>query len=136
VQVKAFGLNRPEITTRLGYSPNVTFPRILGIECFGVIADSVNAALPAGTTVAAVMGEMGREFDGGYAEYALLPDELLMPVSTGLDRAVFGALPETYLTAWGAMLALGIPEDGRPQTLLVRGGSSSVGTAAVSLARD
>lgn len=91
MQVKAFGLNRSEIMTRLGYSPDVTFPRILGIECVGVIADSVNAALPAGTTVAAVMGEMGRQFDGGYAEYALLPDELPMPVSTGLDWAVFGA---------------------------------------------
>ena len=133
VQVKASGLNRSEIMTRLGYSPTVTFPRILGIECVGVVADSVSAALPAGTTVAAVMGEMGREFDGGYAEYALLPDELLIPVSTGLDWAVFGALPETYLTAWGAMQALGIPRDRLPRTLLVRGGSSSMGTAAASL---
>jgi NADPH:quinone reductase-like Zn-dependent oxidoreductase len=136
VQVKAFGLNRSEIMTRLGFSPNVTFPRILGIECVGVIADSVNPALPAGTTVAAVMGEMGREFDGGYAEYALLPDDLLIPVGTDLEWPVFGALPETYLTAWGAMQAFGIPGDGRPRTLLVRGGSSSVGMAALSLARD
>lgn len=136
MQVKAFGLNRSEIMTRLGYSPDVTFPRILGIECVGGHRGLVNAALPAGTTVAAVTGEMGREFDGGYAEYALLPDELLMPVSTDLAWAVFGALPETYLTAWGAMQALGIPEDGRPRTLLVRGGSSSVGMAAVSLACD
>jgi NADPH:quinone reductase-like Zn-dependent oxidoreductase len=136
VQVKAFGLNRSEIMTRLGYSPNVTFPRILGIECVGVIAGSINSALPAGTRVAAVMGEMGREFDGGYAEYALLPDDLLIPVGTGLDWPVFAALPETYLTAWGAMQAFGIPQDGRPRTLLVRGGSSALGMAALSLARD
>ena len=136
VQVKAFGLNRSEIMTRLGYSPDVGFPRILGIECVGVIADSLNPALPAGTTVAAVMGEMGRAFDGGYAEYALLPDDLLIPVSTGLDWPVLGALPETYLTAWGAMQAFAIPDDGRPRALLVRGGSSSVGMAALSLARD
>ena len=136
VQVKASGLNRSEIMTRLGFSPDVTFPRILGIECVGVIAGSVNPALSAGTTVAAVMGEMGRAFDGGYAEYALLPDELLIPVGTGLDWPVLGALPETYLTAWGAMQALGIPGDGQPRTLLVRGGSSSVGLAALSLARD
>ena len=136
VQVKASGLNRSEIMTRLGFSPNVTFPRILGIECVGVIAGSVNPALSAGTTVAAVMGEMGRAFDGGYAEYALLPDELLIPVSTSLDWPVLGALPETYLTAWGAMQAFGIPGDGQPRTLLVRGGSSSVGLAALSLARD
>jgi len=136
VQVKASGLNRSEIMTRLGFSPDVTFPRILGIECVGVIAGSVNPALPAGTTVAAIMGEMGRAFDGGYAEYALLPDELLIPVGTGLDWPVLGALPETYLTAWGAMQAFGIPGDGQPRTLLVRGGSSSVGLAALSLARD
>jgi len=136
VQVKASGLNRSEIMTRLGYSPDVRFPRILGIECVGVIADSVNPALASGTTVAAVMGEMGRAFDGGYAEYALLPDELLIPVSTGLDWPVFGALPETYLTAWGAMQAFAIPGDGQLRTLLVRGGSSSVGLAALSLARD
>ena len=136
VQVKAFGLNRSEIMTRLGYSPDVRFPRILGIECVGVIADSVNPALASGTTVAAVMGEMGRAFDGGYAEYALLPDELLIPVSTGLDWPVFGALPETYLTAWGAMQAFAIPGDGQLRTLLVRGGSSSVGMAALSLAGD
>jgi len=82
------------------------------------------------------MGEMGREFDGGYAEFALLPDELLIPVDTSLDWPVLAALPETYLTAWGAMRALGIPGDGQPRTLLVRGGSSSVGMAALSLARD
>jgi NADPH:quinone reductase-like Zn-dependent oxidoreductase len=136
VRVKAAGLNRSEIMTRLGFSPNVTFPRILGIECVGVIAGSVNPALPAGTTVAAIMGEMGREFDGGYAEYALVPDELLIPVDTSLDWPVLGALPETYLTAWGAMQAFGIPGDGQPRTLLVRGGSSSLGLAALSLARD
>lgn len=136
VQVKAAGLNRSEIMTRLGLSPSVTFPRILGIECVGVIAGSLNPALPAGTKVAAVMGEMGREFDGGYAEFALLPDELLIPVDTGLDWPVLAALPETYLTAWGALRALAIPGDGQPRTLLVRGGSSSVGMAALSLARD
>jgi NADPH:quinone reductase-like Zn-dependent oxidoreductase len=49
------------------------------------------------------MGQMGRAFDGGYAEYALLRDELLIPVGTSLGWPVLGALPETYLTAWGAM---------------------------------
>ena len=98
--------------TRLGFSPNVTFPRILGIECVGVIAASVNAALPAGTTAAAIIGEMGREFDGGYAECALLPDELLIPVGSSLDWPVLGALPETYLTAWARCRPSGSPATG------------------------
>jgi NADPH:quinone reductase-like Zn-dependent oxidoreductase len=134
VQVKGFGLNRSELMTRQGHSPNVRFPRILGIECVGVVAESSDSALPTGIAVAAVMGEMGREFDGGYAEFALLPNDLLIPVSTSLDWEVFAALPETYLTAYGSLEAMGIAGSG--QALLVRGGTSSVGMAALSLAAD
>ncbi|MBO0877656.1 MAG: zinc-binding dehydrogenase, partial [Pseudonocardia sp.] len=81
----------------------------------------------------AVMGEMGREFDGGYAEYALLPNSLLMPLTTTLPWDVLAALPETYLTAQGSLDALGVlPRcQGR---LLIRGGTSSVGMAAASIA--
>lgn len=85
----------------------MTFPRVLGIECVGIVAASTDRVLPDGTTVAAVMGEMGREFDGGYAEYALLPNSLLMPVATTLPWDVLAALPETYLTAQGSLDALG-----------------------------
>jgi NADPH:quinone reductase-like Zn-dependent oxidoreductase len=130
VRVKGAGLNRSELRTRQGHSPNVTFPRVLGIECVGVVAASTDPGLPEGTTVAAVMGEMGREFDGGYAEYALLPNSLLMPVTTTLPWDVLAALPETYLTAQGSLDALGV-ERGR---LLIRGGTSSVGMAAASIA--
>jgi NADPH:quinone reductase-like Zn-dependent oxidoreductase len=131
VRVRGAGLNRSELRTRQGHSPNVRFPRVLGIECVGVVAESTDPALPEGTTVAAVMGEMGREFDGGYAEYALLPNALLMPIKTGLSWDVLAALPETYLTAQGALDAVGIAPGTR---LLIRGGTSSVGLAAASIA--
>ena len=130
VRVEGAGLNRSELRTRQGHSPNVLFPRVLGIECVGTVVASTDPALPEGTTVAAVMGEMGRDFDGGYAEYALLPNELLMPITTTLPWDVLAALPETYLTARGALDALGITA-GR---LLIRGGTSSVGMAAASIA--
>ncbi|GAA3435128.1 zinc-binding dehydrogenase [Kutzneria kofuensis] len=130
VRVKGAGLNRSELRTRQGHSPNVAFPRVLGIECVGIVAVSTDPRLPEGTTVAAVMGEMGREFDGGYAEYALLPNSLLMPIATTLPWDVMAALPETYLTAQGALDALGAVR-GR---LLIRGGTSSVGMAAASIA--
>ncbi|MGW2522486.1 zinc-binding dehydrogenase [Streptomyces sp. NPDC001617] len=133
VRVKGAGLNRSELRTRQGHSPSVTFPRVLGIECVGVVADSTDPQLPEGTTVAAVMGEMGREFDGGYAEYALLPNSLLMPVTTTLPWDVLAALPETYLTAQGSLDALGIAPGGKGR-LLIRGGTSSVGMAAASIA--
>jgi NADPH:quinone reductase-like Zn-dependent oxidoreductase len=133
VQVKGAGLNRSELRTRQGHSPNVTFPRVLGIECVGIVATSTDPLLPDGTTVAAVMGEMGREFDGGYAEYALLPNSLLMPVTTTLPWDVLAALPETYLTAQGSLDALGVVPGGQ-ERLLIRGGTSAVGMAAASIA--
>jgi NADPH:quinone reductase-like Zn-dependent oxidoreductase len=133
VQVKGAGLNRSELRTRQGHSASVTFPRVLGIECVGLVAASTDPMLPEGTTVAAVMGEMGRAFDGGYAEYALLPNALLMPVTTTLPWDILAALPESYLTAQGSLDALGIMPD-RAGRLLIRGGTSSVGMAAASIA--
>jgi len=133
VQVQGAGLNRSEVRTRQGHSPSVTFPRVLGIECVGIIAASTDPRLPAGAAVAAVMGEMGRQFDGGYAEYALLPNSLLMPVTTTLPWEVLAALPETYLTARGSLDALGVGPGARGR-LLIRGGTSSVGLAAASIA--
>ena len=131
VRVQGAGLNRSELRTRQGHSPNVMFPRVLGIECVGIVAVSTDPRVPEGTTVAAVMGEMGREFDGGYAEYALLPNSLLMPITTTLPWDVLAALPETYLTAQGALDTLGAVSG---QRLLIRGGTSSVGMAAASIA--
>jgi NADPH:quinone reductase-like Zn-dependent oxidoreductase len=131
VLVRGAGLNRSELRTRQGHSPNVTFPRVLGVECVGVVVASTDPRLPVGQIVAAVMGEMGREFDGGYAEYALLPNSMLMPVTTTLPWDVLAALPESYLTAQGSLDALGVVAEGR---LLIRGGTSSVGMAAASIA--
>jgi NADPH:quinone reductase-like Zn-dependent oxidoreductase len=133
VRVKGVGLNRSELRTRQGHSPGVTFPRVLGIECVGIVAASTDPVVPEGATVAAVMGEMGRQFDGGYAEYALLPNSLLMPITTTLPWDVLAALPETYLTAQGSLDALGVGTSGQGR-LLIRGGTSSVGMAAASIA--
>jgi NADPH:quinone reductase-like Zn-dependent oxidoreductase len=132
VRVGAFGLNRSEIFTRQGHSGDaVHFPRVLGIECVGTVEESVDAgAPPVGTTVAAVMGRMGRAYDGGYAEYALLPTERLMPLETHLDWPTLGALPETFLTTRGSLDVLDLDPG---QALLVRGATSSVGMAAVGL---
>lgn len=136
VRVAGAGLNRSELRTRRGHSPGVVFPRVLGIECVGTVVASTDSRLPEGTRVAAVMGGMGREFDGGYAEYASLPNALLMPVDTTLPWEVLAALPETYLTGQGALDASGAldPAADRPGRLLIRGGSSSVGLAAASIA--
>ena len=86
IKIKGFGINRSEIFTRQGYSPSVTFPRVLGIECVGLIAESTDESrLPLGQKVLSTMGEMGRAFDGSYAEYVLVPNEQIFPVETDLS---------------------------------------------------
>src|SRR5690349_25070031 len=73
IRVKAFGLNRSELHTRLGLAEGVTFPRVLGIEAAGVVALCPGAEFAVGQQVVAMMGGMGRTFDGGYAEYTCVP---------------------------------------------------------------
>lgn len=64
IKIKGFGLNHSEIFTRKGLSPTVSFPRIPGIECTGIIAESTDPSrFPTGTKVISFMGEMGRAFD-------------------------------------------------------------------------
>ncbi|HYB08367.1 MAG TPA: alcohol dehydrogenase catalytic domain-containing protein, partial [Alphaproteobacteria bacterium] len=69
IHVRAFGLNRSEMFTRQGLSPCVEFPRILGIEAVGLVADAPGTNFKKGDIVATAMGGMGRHFDGSYAEY-------------------------------------------------------------------
>ncbi len=73
IRVKAFGLNRSELFTRQGHSPGVPFPRVLGIEAVGLVEDAPGKEFEKGATVATAMGGMGRQFDGGYAEYTCVP---------------------------------------------------------------
>ena len=134
VRIKGRGVNHSEIFTRDGQSPSVSFPRILGIECVGVIAETTDPKrLPVGEKVISIMGEMGRTFDGGYAEYALLPNQQIYPVTTDLPWEILAALPETYYTAYGSMKNLRITEGSR---ILVRGGTSGVGIAFARLVKS
>src|ERR1700746_2679645 len=75
IRVKAFGLNRSELFTRQGHSPSFKFPRVLGIEAVGVVESAPGGEFRKGDIVATAMGGLGREFDGGYAEYTRGPGE-------------------------------------------------------------
>jgi NADPH:quinone reductase-like Zn-dependent oxidoreductase len=138
IAVRAFGLNRSELHTRLGLSEGVTFPRVLGIEAVGVIDElpdgDPDRSLNRGQQVATMLGGMGRVFDGGYAEYLVVPRRQVIPFTSALPWAVLGAVPETLQTAYGS-LNIGLDLQSG-QTLLIRGGTSALGLAAATLAKD
>jgi NADPH2:quinone reductase len=134
IEVRAAGLNRSELHTRLGLAIGVTFPRVLGIEATGVVAAPAGGELEVGRQVMTMMGGMGRTFDGGYAQYTCVPAGQVIPFHSELDWATLGAVPEMLQTAHGS-LTIGI--DAQPgQTLLIRGGTSSIGLATALLAKD
>lgn len=134
VKIRAFGINRAEIYTRQGHSPGVPFPRIIGIECVGEVADASDSGLKPGQTVVSLMNGMGRQFDGSYAEYALIPAAQVYPIEPpqhyGWDWATLAAVPETWFTAWGSLTTLKLQAG---DALLIRGGSSACGLAALEL---
>ena len=134
IRVRAFGLNRAELFTRQGDSgAAVVFPRIIGIECVGEVVAAPNTDLEAGQKVAAMMGGMGRRYDGSYAEYTRVPRASVFPIITELDWPTLGALPEMFQTCEGSLVTGLRVEPG--QTLLIRGGTSSIGMTTAALAK-
>ena len=133
IRVEAFGVNRSELKLRLGLSVGVSFPRVPGIEAACTVdAAPAGSGLAPGQKVVAMMGDMGRTYDGGYTEYTSVPLSQVIPVDTGLPWEVLGGLPEMVQTAYGS-LTIGL--DLKPgQSVLIRGGTSSMGLAAAALA--
>ncbi len=133
IRVKAFGVNRSEMFTRQGHSPGVKFPRVLGIEAVGVVEDAPGGEFAKGDVVATAMGGLGREINGGYAEYTCVPAGHVQAIKTKLPWETLGALPEMAETAWGSLFRSLRLNSG--ERLLVRGGTTSVGLAAAAIAK-
>lgn len=134
IRVRAFGLNRSELHFRQGVAASGTFPRVPGIEATGLVAAAPGGEFAAGDQVVTMMGGMGRVFDGGYAEYVVVPAGQVITFRSGLPWEHLGAVPEMLQTAYGS-LAVGVrPEPGG--SLLIRGGTSSIGLALIVLAKQ
>lgn len=102
VLVKAFGLNHSEQILRHEEikTSYIQKPVIPGIECVGEVADPGDTRFMKGQKICALMGGMGRSFNGSYAEYALLPEHHVFSIETDLPWEVVGAIPETCFTTW------------------------------------
>lgn len=129
IQVAAAGVNRPDVLQRMGaYAPPAGASDIPGLEVAGTIegGDLDGSGFSVGDSVCALLA------GGGYAERCVAPVGQVLPVPKGLSLIEAAGLPETYFTVWSnvfdrARLAPG-------ETLLVQGGASGIGVAAVQLA--
>jgi len=130
IEVAAAGVNRPDILQRRGrYPPPPGAPAHPGLEVAGVVV-AVGAevdTLRSGDRVCALLA------GGGYAEYCAVPVEQVLPVPAGLSLVEAASLPEAYFTVWSNLYGAGRLAAG--EWLLVHGGASGIGTAAIQLAR-
>ncbi len=135
IKVKAFGINHSEVLLRQFEAdrPYIHTPIIPGIECVGEIVDKSDSRFYNGERVMALMGGMGRSFNGSYAEYVLMPESHVFSVNSSLSWDELAAIPETFYTAYGSLTqSLQLVADDR---LLIRGGTSTVGMAAIQLGK-
>ncbi len=133
LRVSASGVNRPDVLQRKGhYAPPPGTSDIPGLEVAGVIEAGDAAALAAaglalGQRVCALVA------GGGYAQWCVAPIAQCLPVPGGLTDVQAASLPETFFTVWSNVFDRGRLQAG--EVLLVQGGSSGIGVAAIQLAR-
>lgn len=131
VKVAAAGVNRPDVMQRRGlYPPPKGAPDIPGLEIAGAVVacgDGVTRWKIGDQVTALVVG-------GGYAEYCVAVEGHALPVPAGLSATQAAAIPETFFTVWHNVFERGGLKAG--ETLLVHGGSSGIGTAAIQLAKN
>lgn len=129
IRVRAAGVNRPDVLQRMGHYPVPAGASDLpGLEVAGEIVggDLSASRFAIGDLVCALVQ------GGGYAEYCVAPLVQCLPVPKGLSLIEAASLPETFFTVWSNVFDRGRLSDG--ETLLVHGGSSGIGVAAIQIA--
>ncbi len=131
VKVAAAGVNRPDVMQRQGlYPPPKGATDIPGLEIAGEVV-----GLGAGATRWKIGDRvMALVIGGGYAQYCPAHESHCLPVPPGLSMSEAAAIPETFFTVWYNLFERGRLKAG--ETLLVHGGSSGIGTAAIQLAHQ
>jgi len=131
LRVAAAGVNRPDVTQRLGfYPPPPGASDLPGLDVAGVVeevAPDVEWPRPGTPVCALVTG-------GGYAEWCIVPAPQCLPVPRGLDFIAAAGLPEVFFTTWNSVVWRGALDRG--ERLLVQGGASGVGLATIQVARQ
>ncbi|MGD9943384.1 MAG: NAD(P)H-quinone oxidoreductase [Burkholderiaceae bacterium] len=131
LKVAAAGVNRPDATQRRGlYPPPPGITDIPGLDVAGQVvevgADVVG--IQRGQFLCALVA------GGGYAEYVNVPWQQCLPIPGHLDLVQAASLPEVFFTAWNKLFLVGRLAHG--ETVLIQGGTSGVGMAAIQLARE
>ena len=129
IKVHAAGINRPDVLQRLGkYAPPAGASDLPGLEVAGEVVDGdfSNTEFKKGDLVCALVQ------GGGYAEYCAAPAGQCLPLPQGLTALEGASLPENFFTVWSNVFDRCALADG--ETLLVQGGTSGIGVAAIQLA--
>ncbi len=129
IKVHAAGVNRPDVFQRLGsYAPPPGASDLPGLEIAGEIVDGdlSNSPFSKGDLVCALVA------GGGYAEYCVASIELCLPLPKGWSTLEAASLPETFFTVWSNVFQRA--QLNGDETLLVQGGSSGIGAAAIQIA--
>ncbi|PJJ63402.1 NAD(P)H-quinone oxidoreductase [Compostimonas suwonensis] len=129
IEVAAAGVNRADLGQRAGsYPPPPGAPAWPGLEISGTIVavESAASRYRVGDEVCALLA------GGGYAERVVVNEAHVLPVPAGVPLVDAAALPEALATVWSNVFMLAGLRSG--ETLLVHGGSSGIGTAAIQLA--
>jgi NADPH2:quinone reductase len=137
IEVAASGVNRPDVFQRMGhYPPPAGVSDLPGLEVAGsIVSGDLSGENPfglkSGDPVCALVS------GGGYAKYVAAPLGQCLPAPRGLSQTEAAALPETFFTVWSNVFdraRLGHGEGGPHESLLVQGGSSGIGVAAIQIA--
>ncbi|HUK58900.1 MAG TPA: NAD(P)H-quinone oxidoreductase [Stellaceae bacterium] len=130
IAVEAAGVNRPDVLQRKGeYPPPPGASDLPGLEVAGRVAAiglGVGRFKPGDAVCALVAG-------GGYAGFCAAPEAQCLPVPKGFSMAEAAALPETFFTVWHNLFERG--RLGAGEAVLIHGGTSGIGTAALQLAK-